>query len=151
MQHHQQNRKVRLLHSKLGTLRWPSMTRLAASLQRIQSYANEPKPSSYYPSDPDPPPDLRQDQRIYSDDAPAPPARAYTDDAVAPPAHARVEYAPARAPLPPRVEYTPAARTQPPSRPRYEPAGGGGNYENDNYADDSDVGDQGFSGDEGDY
>ena len=64
-----------------------------------------------------------------------------------------MEYAPARAPLPPRqaprVEYTPAARTQPPTRPSYEPAGGGGNY--DNYGDDSDVGDQGFSGDEGDY
>ena len=182
-----------LLHSKLGTLRWPSMARLAASLQRIQKYANEPKPSSYDPSDPyppqpsshhprgrdpppdlrqdqriysddapaphprgpDPPRDLRQDQRIYSDDAPAPPARAYTDDAVAPPAHARVEYAPARAPPPPRqaprVEYTPAARTQPPTRPSYEPAGGGGNYDNYGLGDDSDVGDQGFSGDEGDY
>ena len=73
-----------LLHSKLGTLRWPSMSRLAASLQRIRKHVNEPKPSSYDPSDPyppqpssyyprgpDPPPDLRQDQRIYSDDAPA--------------------------------------------------------------------------------
>ena len=159
-----------LLHTKLGTLHWPSLTRLATSLKRVNSYVNEPQPSSYqsdpyaaqassyqsdpyppqassyqsdpyppqassYQSNPYPPQDQRQDERIYS------------DDAVASPAHARVEYAPARAPLPPRVEYTPAARPQPPPRPSYEPAGGGDNY--DNYGDDSDMGDQGFSGDEG--
>jgi hypothetical protein len=179
-----------LLHTKLGSLHWPNMARLAASLKRVNSYVNEPQPSSYesdpyppqpssyqgdpyppqqssyesdpyplqpssYQSDPyppqaasygddfSPPLDQRQDQKIHSDDV-APPAHARVEYA---PAHARVEYAPARAPLPSRVQYTPAARPQPPTRSSYEPSGGGDIY--DDYGDDSDMGDQGFSGDEG--
>ena len=162
-----------LLHTKLGSLHWPSMARLATSLQRVNSYVNEPQPSSYqsdpyapqpssYQSDPYPPqassyqsdPYAPQDQRIHSDAqgvlrsiaAPQGERSTYAPPAreeYRPPAHARVESAPARA------EYVPPARPQPPARPVYQSAGGGDNY--DNYGDDSDIGDQGFSGDEGDY